>query len=182
MRQAQTFLYANGKDQSPIAIELDKSLLKDLLFNQSSDKDVALASASMIHIPFAPVLQKLELTCSNYGSIRRFYIETTEDNSISLPLQQIMCESHPPEKTFRLKGSDHSPFFSKPQALHKFLVDIAKIPTASRKQTNHDKMVVEKGFAEQEKEKKERCIFVRFRIDGDGRKLASWALTNIVKE
>ncbi|KAI0523532.1 hypothetical protein KFK09_005927 [Dendrobium nobile] len=138
MRQAQIFLYANGKDQSPTAIELDKSLLKDLFFNQSPDKDVALASVSMRPIPFAPVLQKLELTGSNYGSVRRFYIETTEDNAISLPLQQIMCESHPPEKTFRLKGSDHSPFFSKPQALHKFLVEIAKIPGVSRQQTNPD--------------------------------------------
>ncbi|XP_020704465.1 probable serine/threonine-protein kinase PBL23 [Dendrobium catenatum] len=43
-------------------------------------------------------------------------------------------------------------------------------------------MVVEKGFAEQEKDRKERCIFVGFRIDGDGRKLLGWALANIAKE
>lgn len=139
MRQAQIFLYANGKDQPPTAIELDKSLLRDLLFNQSPDKDVALASVSMRPIPFAPVLQKLELTDSNYGSVRRFYIETTDDNAISPPLQQIMCESNLPEKIFRLKGSDHSPFFSKPQALHKLLVDIAKITTTTIQQANHDK-------------------------------------------
>lgn len=43
-------------------------------------------------------------------------------------------------------------------------------------------MVVRKGFVEEEKDKKERCILVGFRIDGDGRKLLSWVLTNIAKE
>lgn len=38
MRQAQIFLYANGNDQPPTAIDLDKSMLKDLLFNQSPAK------------------------------------------------------------------------------------------------------------------------------------------------
>ncbi|KAJ6827785.1 putative methylesterase 11, chloroplastic [Iris pallida] len=127
MLPARVFLYAKGEDNSPTAIDLDKSLLKDLLFNQSPVKDIALASVSMRPIPFAPVLEKLSLTESNYGSVRRFYIETTEDNAIPLSLQQKMCSANPPEKVFRLKGSDHSPFFSKPQALHKLLVEIAKM-------------------------------------------------------
>ncbi|KAJ6830774.1 putative methylesterase 11, chloroplastic [Iris pallida] len=135
MRPAQVFLYANGKDKPPTAIGLDKSLLKDLLFNQCPVKDVALSSVSMRPIPFAPVLEKLSLTESNYGSVRRFYIETTEDNAIPLSLQQSMCNANPPEKVLRLKGSDHSPFFSKPQALHKLLVEISKIPSTQVQQT-----------------------------------------------
>lgn len=87
-------------------------------------------------IPFAPVLEKLSLTEDNYGSVRRFYIATSEDNAIPLPLQQAMCNSNPPEKVFWLKGSDHSPFFSKPQALHKLLVEIAKIPSNQAPQPN----------------------------------------------
>ncbi|KVI02592.1 putative methylesterase 11, chloroplastic [Cynara cardunculus var. scolymus] len=127
MRQAQKFLYANGNNQPPTAIDLDKSLLKDLLFNQSPAKDVALASVSMRPIPFPPVLEKLSLSDSNYGSVRRFYIETPEDNAIPITLQQRLINENPPEKVFRLKGADHCPFFSKPQALHKLLVEIAKI-------------------------------------------------------
>ena len=88
---------------------------------------MALASVSMRPIPFPPVLEKLSFTDANYGSVRRFYIETPEDNAIPLTLQQSMISESPPEKVFRLKGSDHSPFFSKPQALHKLLVEIAKI-------------------------------------------------------
>jgi hypothetical protein len=74
------------------------------------------------------VLEKLVLTAENYGSVRRFYVETTEDNAIPLPLQQSMCGANPPEKVLRLKGADHAPFFSKPQALHKTLVEIAAMP------------------------------------------------------
>ncbi|KAG1341951.1 putative methylesterase 11, chloroplastic [Cocos nucifera] len=168
MQQAQTFVYANGNDHPPTAIDLDKSSLKELLFNQSPAKvcgnlflceavsstgnilfrvtlirgilpltsfntlhaflkDVALALVSMRPIPFAPVLEKLSLTDENYGSVRRFYIETHEDNAIPLSLQQSMCGINPPERVFRLKSSDHSPFFSKPQALNKLLVEISKI-------------------------------------------------------
>ncbi|KAF5201381.1 Esterase pir7b [Thalictrum thalictroides] len=128
MKQAQIFNYANGKDRPPTAIDLDKSLLRELLFNQSPSKDVALASVSMRSIPFAPVLEKLSLSDKNYGSVRRFYIETTDDDAIPLSLQQSLIDANPPERVFLLKGSDHSPFFSKPQALHRLFVEIAKVP------------------------------------------------------
>lgn len=91
-------------------------------------QDVALASVSMRPIPFLPVLEKLSLSDVKYGSIRRFYIETLEDNAIPISLQESMINKSPPERVFRLKVADHSPFFSKPQALHKILVEISKIP------------------------------------------------------
>ncbi|XWS64174.1 hypothetical protein CRYUN_Cryun06bG0163800 [Craigia yunnanensis] len=128
MRQAQIFLYANGNNSPPTAVDLDKILLRDLFFNQSSAKDVALASVSMRPIPFAPVLEKLSLSDMNYGSIRRFYIKTQEDCAITIPLQEAMIKSNPPEQVFQLKGSDHAPFFSRPQGLHKILTEIAQIP------------------------------------------------------
>lgn len=78
-------------------------------------------------IPFAPVLEKLALTDLKYGTVRRFYVETLEDNAIPISLQESMIEKNPPERVFSLKGADHSPFFSKPQALHKILVEISKI-------------------------------------------------------
>ncbi|XP_034684663.1 putative methylesterase 11, chloroplastic [Vitis riparia] len=128
MRKAQIFLYANGKDQPPTAIDLDKTLLKDLLFNQCTAKDVALASVSMRPIPIAPVWEKLSLSDAKYGSVQRFYIKTQEDCALPSLLQEIIISSNPPEQVFQLKGSDHSPFFSKPQSLHRLLVEISKIP------------------------------------------------------
>ena len=38
MPQAQKFLYANGNDHPPTAFDLDKSLLRELLFNLSPTK------------------------------------------------------------------------------------------------------------------------------------------------
>ncbi|CAM0906647.1 unnamed protein product [Alopecurus aequalis] len=130
LQKAQEFVYSNGKDRPPTAINIDKALLRDLLFNQSPAKDVSLASVSMRLIPFAPVMEKLVLTEEKYGSVRRFFVETTEDNAIPLSHQQSMCVANPPEKVLRLKGSDHAPFFSRPQALHKALVEIATLPPA----------------------------------------------------
>ncbi|XP_022954463.1 putative methylesterase 11, chloroplastic [Cucurbita moschata] len=131
MRRAQTFSYANGNDRPPTSINFEKSLLRDLFFNQCPAKDVALASVSMRPMPFAPILEKLCLTDLNYGLVKRFYIETPEDNAIPITLQDSMINKSPPQQVFRLKGADHSPFFSKPQALNKLLVEISKIKTPS---------------------------------------------------
>eukprot|EP00249_Psilotum_nudum_P007270 c20439_g1_i1 orf=332-1417(+) len=125
--KTQTFIYANGNQSTPTAIEFDKRLLKDLLFNQSPAKDVALATLSIRPIPFAPVLEKLSLTCENYGSVPRYFIQTTEDRALTLAVQENVIKLNPPECVFKLKGSDHSPFLSKPQALHKMLLEIAQI-------------------------------------------------------
>ncbi|KAK3035947.1 hypothetical protein RJ639_031370 [Escallonia herrerae] len=129
MQQAQTFSYAEGKDHPPTSFNLDKALLRDLLFNQSPAKDVALASVSMRPIPFAPVTEKLFLSRANFGSIPRFYIKTEEDFAISLSHQEAMIKSSSPQRVLQLKGSDHSPFFSRPQALHRLLVELSTVPS-----------------------------------------------------
>ncbi|KAK1381093.1 putative methylesterase 11, chloroplastic [Heracleum sosnowskyi] len=129
MQQAQKFIYANGKDHPPTSISLDKTLLTDLLYNESPAKDAILASMSMRPMPFAPIMHKLTLSEANYGSIQRFYIKTDEDFAVPVTLQEFMINSNPPEKVFQIKGSDHSPFLSKPQALHRILVEIAKLPS-----------------------------------------------------
>ncbi|PVH65213.1 hypothetical protein PAHAL_2G439900 [Panicum hallii] len=38
LQKAQEFVYSNGKDRPPTAINIDKALLRDLLFNQSPSK------------------------------------------------------------------------------------------------------------------------------------------------
>ncbi|KAK4792189.1 hypothetical protein SAY86_022624 [Trapa natans] len=128
LRKAQVFLYGNGKDRAPTAIDHNRALLKDLLFNQSPAKDFALASVSMRPIPFGPLLEKLALSEAKYGSVRRFYVETQDDRAVPVSFQEYMVDGNLPEKVYRLKGSDHAPFFSKPQALHRILVEISKIP------------------------------------------------------
>lgn len=84
---------------------------------------------SMRPMPFAPIMHKLTLSEANYGSIPRFYIKTDEDFAVPIALQEFMINSNPAKKVFQIKGSDHSPFLSKPQALHRILVEIAKLPS-----------------------------------------------------
>lgn len=90
-------------------------------------QDVALASVSMRAVPFAPVAEKLSLSAENYGSTPRFYIKTDDDFAIPEQLQEAMIETDPPKQVFQLKGADHSPFFSKPQALLRLLLEISNI-------------------------------------------------------
>ncbi|KAK4339257.1 hypothetical protein RND71_040719 [Anisodus tanguticus] len=128
LQRSQNFIYANGKNHPPTAIDFDKSFLKDVMFNETTAKDVELASVLLRPIPFAPLTEKLSLSATNYGSIPRFYIKTLDDFAIPVSLQEAMIDSNPPEQVFQMKGSDHSPFLSKPHALHKILVEISRIP------------------------------------------------------
>ncbi|KAL3631246.1 putative methylesterase 15, chloroplastic [Castilleja foliolosa] len=126
-KRAQKFLYADGKDHQPTAIDFDKSLSEDLFFNRTPSKDMALASVSMRPVPFAPVTEKLPLSTSNYGSVSRFYVKTDDDFAIPPSLQESMIQSGPPKQVFELKNSDHSPFFSRPQALLRLLMEISSL-------------------------------------------------------
>ncbi|CAA0828759.1 Putative methylesterase 13- chloroplastic [Striga hermonthica] len=126
-RRAQKFIYAEGKDHHPTAIDFDKSLLDDFLFNRTPPKDIALASVSMRPVPFAPVTDKLSLSSQNYGSIARFYIKTDDDFAIPPSLQESMIQSSPANQVFDLKNSDHCPFLSRPQPLCRLLIQISNI-------------------------------------------------------
>jgi len=90
-------------------------------------QDVALAMVSMRPIPFSPAMENITLTPEKYGSVRRFYIVTPQDQALPPDLQHKIIDQNPPELVFTLKSGDHSPFFSKPQTLHKVLVEIAMI-------------------------------------------------------
>uniref|UniRef100_M1DW64 Avr9/Cf-9 rapidly elicited protein 246 n=1 Tax=Solanum tuberosum TaxID=4113 RepID=M1DW64_SOLTU len=79
-------------------------------------------------IPFAPLTEKFSLSATNYGSIPRFFVKTLEDFAISVSLQEAMIDSNTPQQVIQMEGSDHSPFLSKPQALHKILLEVSKVP------------------------------------------------------
>ncbi|WCJ22098.1 methyl esterase 11 [Euphorbia peplus] len=130
MKEAYVFVYGNGNDNPPTAIDLNKDILRDLLFNKSSNKDIALALVSMRGIPFSAIVEKVVISEKKYGSVPRFYIKTEQDCAIPESLQEEMIKSNPPQQVFQLKASDHAPFFSKPQALHRLLLHISTIPSS----------------------------------------------------
>ncbi|KAL9382423.1 hypothetical protein Peur_025458 [Populus x canadensis] len=128
MQESQFLIYGNGKDKPPTAFMFEKQQMKGLYFNQSPTKDVALAMVSMRPIPLGPIMEKLSLSPEKYGTGRRFFIQTLDDRALSPDVQEKLVRDNPPERVFKIKGSDHCPFFSKPQSLHKMLLEIAQIP------------------------------------------------------
>ncbi|KAM0857807.1 hypothetical protein ACQ4PT_048234 [Festuca glaucescens] len=127
LQESQFLLYGNGKDKPPTGLRFDKQQIKGLYFNQSPSKDIALAAVSMRPIPLAPIMEKLALTAEKYGTVRRYFIQTLDDHMLSPDAQEKLVRENPPDGIFKIKGGDHCPFFSKPQSLHKILVEIAQI-------------------------------------------------------
>ncbi|KAJ6757858.1 METHYLESTERASE FAMILY MEMBER [Salix koriyanagi] len=128
MLESQFLIHGNGEDKPPTGFMFKKQQMKGLYFNQSQTKDVALAMVSMRPVPLGPIMEKLSLSPEKYGTGRRFFIQTLDDRALSPDVQEKLVRDSPPERVFKIKGSDHCPFFSKPQALHKILLEIAQIP------------------------------------------------------
>ncbi|RZC54550.1 hypothetical protein C5167_013404 [Papaver somniferum] len=128
LKESQSVVHANGKDKPPTSLMFEKQQMKALYFNQTPTKDVALAAVSMRPIPLGPLMEKLSLSPANYGTARKFFVQTLDDNALSADVQEKLVRENPPEGIFKIKGSDHCPFFSKPQSLHKILLEIAQIP------------------------------------------------------
>uniref|UniRef100_A0A1J3HRL5 Putative methylesterase 14, chloroplastic n=1 Tax=Noccaea caerulescens TaxID=107243 RepID=A0A1J3HRL5_NOCCA len=128
MKESQFLIYGNGQDKPPTGFMFEKQHMKGLYFNQSPNKDIALAMISMRPVPLGPVMEKVSLTAERYGKGRRFYVQTLDDRALSPDVQEKIVRENSPEGVFKIKGSDHCPFFSKPQSLHKILLEIAQIP------------------------------------------------------
>ncbi|KAG7648408.1 putative pheophorbidase [Arabidopsis thaliana] len=128
MKESQFLIYGNGKDKPPTGFMFEKPHMKGLYFNQSPNKDIALAMISMRPVPLGPMMEKVSLTAERYGKGRRFYVQTLDDRALSPDVQEKLVRENSPEGVFKIKGSDHCPFFSKPQSLHKILLEIAQIP------------------------------------------------------
>ncbi|CAN1235604.1 Putative methylesterase 14, chloroplastic [Linum perenne] len=107
--------------------DYSKPLISYLEQLPDDEKDVALAMVSMRPAPICPTMEKLSLTAEKYGTSRRFFVQTLEDRALSADVQEKLVRENPPEGVYNIKGSDHCPFFSKPQSLHKILVEIAQI-------------------------------------------------------
>ncbi|XP_042459438.1 putative methylesterase 14, chloroplastic isoform X2 [Zingiber officinale] len=128
LKESQFLIYGNGRDEPPTGLMFDKQQLKGLYFNQSPNKDVSLASLSMRPVPLPPIMEKLSLTPENYGSVQRYFIQTLDDRMLSPNIQEKLVRENPARGVYKIKGSDHCPFFSKPQSLHKILLEIMQLP------------------------------------------------------
>ncbi|KAK9167718.1 hypothetical protein Scep_002909 [Stephania cephalantha] len=128
LKESQSVTYGNGKVNPPTSLFFEKHQIKGLYFNQTTPKDVALAMLLMRPIPLGPIMEKLSLSQENYGKCKRYFIQTLDSHALSPDIQEKLVRENPPAGVYKIKASDHCPFFSKPQSLHKMLLEIAQIP------------------------------------------------------
>ncbi|KAK8967106.1 hypothetical protein KSP40_PGU015889 [Platanthera guangdongensis] len=127
LQESQNLEYGNGREKPPTNLRLEKKQIRALYFNRCPTKDIALAALSMGAVPLRPMMDKLVLTPENYGSVRRFFIQTMDNNIFRPQIQDEIVRKNPPHGVYRIKGSDHSPFLSKPRSLNKILLEIAQL-------------------------------------------------------
>ena len=103
---------------------LQPEIYKEGLYHDCDENITELAKLLLSHEPVECGITPLHLTDEKYGSVRRFYIECTEDRAVTPFIQQKMYNETICEKVYQMKTS-HSPFFSKPKELCDILLEIA---------------------------------------------------------
>lgn len=100
-----------------------ESIFKEAFYNDCSEDDIVLCNFLLTKEPNAPVGTPLQLSEANYGKVKKVYIHTTMDNTITYGLQKQMVEKIPVNQVFEMKAG-HSPFLSKPRELADLLLKL----------------------------------------------------------
>ncbi|XP_010527079.1 PREDICTED: pheophorbidase isoform X3 [Tarenaya hassleriana] len=117
------YIYGEGADKPPTAIIMKKRYIRRFYYNQSPLEDVVLASKLLRPAPFRALQGLGKVPASTDAEkIPRVYIKTAKDNLFDPVRQDRMVKMWPPSRFYVLNESDHSAFFSAPDALFDCLV------------------------------------------------------------
>lgn len=103
---------------------LQPEIYKEGLYEDCENDITEMAKLLLSYEPIESGITPLVLTDENYGSIRRFYIECTNDKAVTPFIQRKMYSETKCEKVYSMQTS-HSPFFSKPLELCELFLEIA---------------------------------------------------------
>ncbi len=90
--------------------------IRDGFYADCSDDDVAFATARLRPEAVAGLRTPMRTSAARFGRLPRTYIECLKDRAISIAMQRRLHGALPCQRVFRL-DTDHSPFFSAPDAL-----------------------------------------------------------------
>ena len=90
--------------------------VREVFYGQCPDEDVALARLMLVSDGVLPYATPVSTTPANWGRIPRTYIECVRDRAIGISRQRQMQAALPCRRVLTL-DTDHSPFFSAPDAL-----------------------------------------------------------------
>ena len=85
-------------------------------YGMCSAEDTRNAIARLRPQPLAPLVQPVGISGENYGRVRRCYIECTQDQALTWPMQKKMLHNARLDELLTLE-TDHSPFYSCPEEL-----------------------------------------------------------------
>jgi pimeloyl-ACP methyl ester carboxylesterase len=97
--------------------------LRETFYGDCSEEDVALARLALVPEGIAGFAAPVRVTAQNWGRIARTYIECVRDRAIGIDRQRAMAKALPCQTVLSL-DTDHSPFFSAPDALSDMLARI----------------------------------------------------------
>ena len=103
-----------------LTLSARESCLREALYADCPEDDFALARRLLRPEPLAPLREKVHLTAARAGRVPRFYLECLQDRALSLARQRLMQAAQPCAGVASLRSS-HSPFFSAPESLVKYL-------------------------------------------------------------
>lgn len=104
---------------------LDADDLARFFYHRSLPADRQLAQAMIEPEPIAIYDDRLSVTPERFGSVRRAYIECSDDRIFDIS-QQRVAQTRWPCELVQTLDSDHSPFFSTPVDLARCLTGIAR--------------------------------------------------------
>ncbi|HEY4940529.1 MAG TPA: alpha/beta fold hydrolase [Rhizomicrobium sp.] len=90
--------------------------LRDCFYGDCSDEDFAFARARLSLEAVAGMRTPMRTSAGKFGRLPRTYVECLRDNAISIAMQRRLHGALPCQRVFTL-DTDHSPFFSAPDAL-----------------------------------------------------------------
>ncbi|MBV8454959.1 MAG: esterase [Deltaproteobacteria bacterium] len=108
-------------DQSCTTVR--KSALKEVFYGGCPEEDIALARLLLAPEAMAPLTTPISISDRNFGGVSRVYIKCLRDKAIPPALQKKMYTALPCQKVISM-DTDHSPFFSAPEALVTHLLSV----------------------------------------------------------
>jgi len=103
---------------------VEDEIIDAAFYGQCRAEDIVLARVLLQPEPLGPLSTPVRVTVERFGSVPRIYIECLKDQAISASAQKRMYTQTPCDKVLTL-DTDHSPFFSTPEALAGMLGTLA---------------------------------------------------------
>jgi len=111
---ALTGQIARGPEDGTMVVA--DAAIEPAFYGDCSDEDVALAKLLLTPEPMAASATPVRISAERWGRVPRDYIECLRDQAIHIDAQRAMHSAFPGTRVLAI-DSDHSPFFSHPDAL-----------------------------------------------------------------